>query len=159
MYHVSCMSCESDGMQAVVLTQEHKPLRFTCAHSHASCQIENRLGRQAFVLSFGLSISCTDFIMYLFLFQHNSLFIFYIVLFTIQNYSAGMKQFTINMPALYMQPILILMQVCSLKGRVWVPFPYKIFLNMMQPDIYSMILGTDIFVSFIQSLTLCFDLF
>lgn len=120
VHHVCSVSSESDGIQTVGLTEEHKPLRFTRAHSHASLQIENGLGWQAFVLSFGLFVSCTCiFIMYLFLLQYNSLFISHIVLFY---HSAEMKQSAINMPTLYTEPIVTRMQVYMLKGRKWVSF-------------------------------------
>lgn len=91
VFHVSSVSGESGGIQLVGLPEEHKPWRFTCAHGNASCQAEKRLRWQALGLSLGLfsSYSCM-FIMYLFLLQHNSPFIFNFIVFTIQNYSAEM---------------------------------------------------------------------
>lgn len=71
VYHVSCKSSGSDGIQTGGLTDQHKPLRFTLAMQG----IRLEMSRQLFVLPFGLFILHTFiFIMFPFFLQHSSLF-------------------------------------------------------------------------------------
>lgn len=113
VYHVSC---GSDGIQTVGLTDQHKPLRFTLAMQG----IRLEMSRQLFVLPFGLFISHTFiFIMFPFFLQHSSLFysLRFLFFFVIQNYSAGMKQSAINIPTLYTEPVLKHIGLYMLGGR------------------------------------------
>lgn len=142
VHHVCSVSSESDGIQTVGLTEEHKPLRFTRAHSHASRQIENGLGWQAFVLSFGLFVSCTCiFIMYLFLLQHNSLFISHIVLFS---------PFSWNEAICHKYAHTVYRAYCNAYAGLYAKreevsqFLSNIFVNMLQPGVCWMNLVTNI---------------
>ncbi len=60
VYHVSCLSSGSDGIQTEGLTEEHKPLRFTLAHSHARLRIEKSSGSLLFCLLVCLSLALSS---------------------------------------------------------------------------------------------------
>lgn len=116
VYHVSCKSSGSDGIQTGGLTDQHKPLRFTLAMQGIRLEIS----RQLFVLPFGLFILHTFiFIMFPFFLQHSSLFysLCFFLFFVIQNYLAGMKQSAINIPTLYTEPVLKHIGLYMLGGR------------------------------------------
>lgn len=84
VYHVSCESSGSDGIQTVGLTEEHKPLGVTPAMQDIRLEISWKI----FVLSFGLFIAHTFiFIMFPFSLQHSSLLDPCIFL-TVHNYRA-----------------------------------------------------------------------
>lgn len=129
--------------------QDHKPLRFTCAHSNASCQREKWLGWEALFLSFGVFILCTSSCTYSCL-PMPVLFpkLFFLPFKTIQ---PGWSKCTINMPTFYTETILIHVQVDAVDGRMQGSFLSDIFLNREHPGVCQMIPDDKYPVSLTQS--------